>query len=84
MSLIMECEDLFLSYVAPYFVYQTIHEIILLDIQAFHDEKPYIPSLRFLYETEELYITIFAARFCNFCNLCKFVLFVQFPVEGNV
>ena len=41
-------EDLFLSYVAPYFECQTAYEIILLDNQALHYEEPYRRSLRFL------------------------------------
>ena len=46
-----EHEELILSYVAPYFEYQTAYEIILLAIQALHYEEPYRRSFRFLYES---------------------------------
>ena len=54
MSLPGEYEDLFLSSVAPYFVYQIEYEIALLDIQALHYEEPYRRSLRFVYESVPL------------------------------
>ena len=55
MFLTGEYQGLFLSYVAPYFVYQIAYETILSDIQALHYEEPYGRSLRFLYESVALY-----------------------------
>ena len=39
MSLTGEYEDLFLSYVVPYFVHRTANEIIFVDIKALHYEE---------------------------------------------
>ena len=51
MSLTGEYEDLFLSFVAPYFAYQTAYEIILLDIQTLQYGEAFRRFLWFLYES---------------------------------